>query len=412
MYGRMAQAFSPPVQDFPALAVPMNGRRLAFLDSAASAQKPRAVIRAMAEVMERGYANIHRGLYPISEALTARFEAARGAVARFLGAASENEIVFTRNATEAINLVAQSWGRANLAEGDEVVLSVMEHHANIVPWQLLRDQMGIEIKVIPMDDRGVLDLDAFAGLLTHRTKLVSVVHVSNALGTINPVAEIAAIARDFYPDMTLLCDGSQAVVHGPVDVAATGADFYVFSGHKLYGPTGIGVLWGREALLNAMPPYQGGGDMIEEVAFAHTTFKPAPARFEAGTPAIVEAIGLAAAVDYLEGLGMEAVARHEADLLAYGTQQLEQIPGLRLTGTAPDKAGVLAFTLDGLHHADVATLLGQCGVAVRAGHHCCMPLMARLGLTGTIRASLGVYSTRDDIDQLVESLYKAKEMLT
>jgi cysteine desulfurase / selenocysteine lyase len=281
-----------------------------------------------------------------------------------------------------------------------------------VPWQLLRDQIGIEIKVIPMDDRGVLDLDAFSGLLTHRTKLVSVVHVSNALGTINPVAEIAAIARDFYPDMTLLCDGSQAVVHGPVDVRATGADFYVFTGHKLYGPTGIGALWGRADVLETMPPWQGGGDMIEEVTFERTTYKPPPARFEAGTPAIVQAIGLAAAVDYLEGLGMEAVARHEADLLVYGTEKLATVPGLRMTGTAPDKAGVMAFTLDGLHHADVATILGQCGVAVRAGHHCCMPLMARLGLTGTIRASLGVYSTRDDIDQLVESLYKAKEMLT
>jgi cysteine desulfurase/selenocysteine lyase len=405
-------AFAPPVADFPALALPLHGRRVAFLDSAASAQKPQAVIDAMAQALAGPYANIHRGLYGWSEDLTARFEVARARVARFIGAANADEVVFTRGATEAINLVAQSWGRANLYEGDEVVLTIMEHHANIVPWQLLQAERDIVIKVVPMDDRGVLDLGAFEGCLTHRTKLVAVTHISNALGTVNPVAEIAAIAKDFYPDMRILVDGAQGVVHGVADVVTLGADWYVFSGHKLYGPTGIGVLWGRVEVLDAMPPWQGGGDMIEDVSFDGTTFKAPPARFEAGTPAIAEAIGLAAAMDYLDALGTDAIAQHERDLLLYAAQRLGQIEDLTLHGTAPGKAGIVSFTLDGLHHADVATLLAQCGVAVRAGHHCCMPLMRRLGVPGTIRASLGLYSTREDIDQLVQGLYKAKEMLT
>lgn len=397
--------------DFSILATQMHGKPLAFLDSGASAQKPRAVIEAMNRVYESRYSNIHRGLYEISQNLTEDFESVRAKVAAFIGAPSDKNIVFTRNATEAINLVAQSWGTAHLREGDEIILTEMEHHANIVPWQLLRERTGIVIKTIPFDGRGVLDIEEYESLLNHKTRLISLVHVSNALGTINPVNKIIRIARDFYPEIKVLIDGSQAVVHMPVDVQAMDADFYVFTGHKLYGPTGIGVLYGKAKTLEAMPPYQGGGDMIERVAFEETTYKEPPYRFEAGTPAIVEAIGLGAAIDYISNIGIEHIAAHESELLAYGTEKLLDIPGLTIHGTAPDKAGIMSFTVEGLHISDIGMILDQCGVAVRTGHHCCMPLMARLGLEGTVRASLGLYSNKNDIDQLVEGLKKAKDLL-
>ncbi|MGB0719850.1 MAG: aminotransferase class V-fold PLP-dependent enzyme [Bdellovibrionales bacterium] len=389
----------------------MNGKRLAFLDSAASAQKPKIVIDAMNNVLQIGYSNIHRGLYRISQDLTADFEAVRVKVAQFIGASSEKEIVFTRNATESINLVAQSWGRTHLKSGDEIILTEMEHHANIVPWQLLRDQIGIVIKTVPVNDNGTLDLDAFEKLLTPKTKFVSFVHVSNALGTMNEAKKIIHIARDFYRDIKILVDGSQAVVHDAINVTDLDADFYVFTGHKLYGPTGIGVLYGKYDILETMPPYQGGGDMIEHVTFDHTTFKEPPYRFEAGTPAIVEVIGLGAAIDYVQSIGLQAIKTHEQDLLTYATRTLGEIQGVRLYGTAPDKAGVISFTLDGAHISDVAMILDQCGVAVRTGHHCCMPLMQRFGIDGTIRASIGLYTDKTDIDQLIEAVRKAKDML-
>ncbi len=396
--------------DFPVLKTQMNGKRLAFLDSGASAQKPQCVIDAMNNVLEGGYSNIHRGLYTISQDLTAKFEETRAKIASFIGAKSEKSIVFTKNATESINLVAQSWGGTHLKAGDEVIISHMEHHANIVPWQLLRDQIGIELKIIPIDDRGVLDLEAFQELLSPRTKLVSVAHVSNALGTINPVNKIIEIAKSFNPELKVLIDGSQAVVHTKIDVEELGADFYAFTGHKLYGPTGIGVLYGKEEVLETMLPYQGGGDMIERVTFDKTTYKEPPFRFEAGTPPILEVIGLGVAVDYLVDIGMDNIKAHEAELLSYANAQLAGIKGLKIYGTAPEKAGIIGFTMEGAHPSDVGMILDQCGVAVRAGHHCCMPLMARLGVDATVRASFGLYTNKEDIDQLVAGLHKVQEL--
>ncbi len=399
-------------KDFSILQTQMNGKRLAFLDSAASAQKPACVLAAMNEVYESGYANIHRGLYGLSQNLTQAYEGVRSRVASFINAQSERNIVFTRNATEAINLVAQSWGRTFLSEGDEVILTEMEHHANIVPWQLLRDQIGIVIKTVPVDETGALDLVAFDQLFTHKTKLAAFTHVSNALGIINPVKQMVEMAKDFYPEMAVLVDGSQGIVHGSVDIQSIGADFYVFTGHKLYGPTGIGVLYGKAELLNDMPPYQGGGDMIETVSFDRTVYKNAPYRFEAGTPPIVEVIGLGAAVDYLVDIGMDNIAAHEAALLEYATAQLLEIDGLSLHGTAAEKVGIISFTMDGAHPSDIGMVLDQMGVAVRTGHHCCMPLMEAMGVDSTARASLGLYSNRDDIDQLIEGLHKVKSMFS
>ncbi len=396
--------------DFPALAGEMNGKPLVFLDSSASAQKPRAVIEAMDDVLQHRYANVHRGLYSLSQELTADFEAVRRKVARFIGAPSEKNIVFTRNATESVNLVAQSWGRQFLQEGDEIILSAMEHHANIVPWQLLSNEIGIKIKVIPVTERGELDLEAFQSLLSERTKLISLVHISNALGTINNINEISKLARDFNPDIKLLWDGTQAVVHSSVDVSAIDADFYVFTGHKLYGPTGTGVLYAKEELLEAMPPFLGGGDMIETVSFDVTTFKEHPYKFEAGTPAIVEVIGLGAAIDYLEDIGMDAIAAHEADLLAYAMEKISDINGLKLYGTAPDKIGIISFTMEGAHPSDIAMVLDQMGIAIRTGHHCCMPLMEAMGVDATARMSLGLYNNRADIDRFVEGVHKVQEM--
>lgn len=397
-------------KDFPALATQMNGKNVAFLDSGASAQKPNAVINTMNEVLENRYANIHRGLYAWSQDLTANYEAVRVQVADFIGAFSANEVVFTSNATEGINLVAQSYARTHLRPGDEVIISEMEHHANIVPWQILRDQIGIVIKVIPVLDNGELDLEGFAKLLCPQTKFMSLVHISNALGTINPVNEIIALAKDYDDRIKVLIDGSQSVVHSPVNMREMGADFFVFTGHKLYGPTGIGVLWGKGDVLAEMPPYKGGGDMIERVTFEKSTFKAPPFRFEAGTPPIVEVIGLGAAIEYVQNVGFEHIEAHEAELLAYGTAQLKGISGLKLYGEAPQKAGIMSFTIDGMHPSDIGMILDQMGICVRAGHHCTMPLMARFGVDATVRASLGLYNNKNDIDQLIEGLCKAKDL--
>ncbi|NCC21992.1 MAG: SufS family cysteine desulfurase [Alphaproteobacteria bacterium] len=398
-------------EDFPGLRATMHGKALTFLDSAASAQKPEVVLSAMDSVLREGYANIHRGLYEISQNLTADFEAVRGKVARFIGAPAAGEIVFTRNATEAINLVAQSWGKTYLCAGDEIVLTEMEHHANIVPWQILRDQIGLTIRVLPVDDDGELILDQLGDILGPRTRLVSFTYVSNALGTVNPVGEIVRRVKAYNPDIVTLVDASQGVVHRRIDVSALGTDFLVFTGHKLYGPTGIGVLYGRKMLLESMPPYQGGGDMIESVSFERTTFKSPPQRFEAGTPPIVEVIGLGAAIDYVWSLGLSDIESWESRLLAIGTNALESIEGLRLYGRARDKASILSFTIDGIHPGDLGMILDQCGVAVRVGHHCCMPLMRRLGLDATCRASLALYSNEDDINNLVTGLHKAIRLL-
>lgn len=395
-------------RDFPIFDEPVNGKKLVFLDTAASAQKPRAMIDAMAQMMAQDYANIHRGVYALSQRATEAFEGARSKVARFIGARAVEEIVFTRNATEAINLVAATWGAENLHEGDEVVLTELEHHANIVPWQLLQRKNGFTIKVAPINDDGSLDLNRFAGLLSENTKLVSVSHMSNALGTILPVAEIVRLAKGV--GARVLLDGCQAVTHLPVDVASLGCDFYVFSGHKLYGPTGIGVLWGRQEFLNSMPPYQGGGDMIERVSWEGTTFKPAPQRFEAGTPAIVEAVGLGAAIDYVSALGMDAIAAHEHELLVYARAKIGALPFVKLVGTAQEAAGVLAFTMEAAHPHDVATILDKKGIAVRAGHHCAQPLMQRLGVAATTRASFGIYSTREDVDALEAGLHTVQSL--
>jgi cysteine desulfurase/selenocysteine lyase len=402
---------NPWRKDFPALQQTVHGKPLVFLDSGASAQKPQAVLDAMNKAYTESYANIHRGLYDFSQRKTAEYEEARVKIAKFIGAPSHDNIVFTRNTTEGINLVAQSWGRTFLTAGDEIILTEMEHHANLVPWHMLRDQIGIVIKYIPVTNRGELDEDAILSLLSPRTKLISCTQVSNVLGTVNNINKIKTILRVFNPDIKLLVDGSQAVVHQSVNMVDLDADFYVFTGHKLYGPTGIGVLYGKTDLLNAMPPYQGGGDMIETVTLAGTTYAKAPSRFEAGTPAIAEVIGLGAAVDYVLSIGMENIQAWEQNLLAYATEKLSAINGLKIMGTSPHKAGIITFTMEGCPPADVAMILDQCGVAVRTGHHCCQPLMARFGVEGTIRASLGLYNHKNDIDQLVDGLLKAKRML-
>ena len=408
----MNPLISPWRKDFPIFTTRMHGKPLVFLDSGASAQKPQAVIDAMGGVMGGGYANIHRGLYELSQNLTTAFEEVRGKVARFIGAGSADEIIFTRNSTEGINLVAQSWGRTHLRAGDEIILSAMEHHANIVPWQLLSDQVGCVIKVIPITQDGRLDLPAFEKLLSKKTKMIGVVHISNALGTVNPVEAIIQTARAYHPDIKILVDGSQSAVHQAIDVRSMDADFFVFTGHKLYGPTGVGVLYGKYDVLESMPPYQGGGDMIERVRFSGTTYKEPPARFEAGTPAIVEVIGLGAAIDYVSGIGMEAIAAHERKLLACATAEIREVPGLKLYGPedVSHKAGILSFTMDGAHPSDLGMVLDQCGVAVRTGHHCCMPLMEVLGVDATARASFGLYTNGSDIEALIAGLNKVRSL--
>lgn len=397
--------------DFPILAGKMSGKPVAYLDTGASAQKPQAVIDAMKDVMESHYANIHRGLYEFSQTTTTEYEAVRAKVAGFIGAGSENEVIFTRNTTEAINLVAHSWGRKVLERGDDVIITEMEHHANIVPWQLVCGMTGAKLKVVPVNDDGTLNIAAFEHMVTEKTKIVSFVHISNSLGTINPAKKIVEICKAKNPNVTVLIDGSQSAVHGPVNVQDLGCDFFAFTGHKLYGPTGVGVLWAKAEILDQMPPYQGGGDMIEQVTFAKTTFKEAPAKFEAGTPAIVEVIGLGAAIDYVQGIGMGVIAAHEKSLFEYAMKELATIPGLTYYGTGPDKAGIISFRADWGHPSDIGMILDQCGVAVRTGHHCCQPLMQRFGVEATVRASLGLYSNKDDIDALVAGLNKARSLL-
>ncbi|MFU2488779.1 cysteine desulfurase [Thauera sp. WH-1] len=394
--------------DFPILSRPVNGRRLAYLDNGATTQKPDAVIEAERRFYRESNANIHRGVHWLSQHATELYDAARASVQRFLNAPSADEIVFTRGTTEAINLVAQSWGRPRLTAGDEILITHMEHHSNIVPWQLLCEQTGAVLKVAAVDDKGELDLATFNALLGERTRLVAITHVSNALGTITPVAELTAKAH--AAGAIVLIDGAQAVAHTKVDVQAIGCDFYAFSGHKLYAPTGIGALYGRARLLQHMPPWQGGGDMIRTVAFERTTFAPPPQRFEAGTPNIAGAIGLAAAIDYVGRVGLERIAAHEHALLLRATAALGDIPGLRIVGTARHKAGIVSFLVDGIHPHDLGTILDSEGVAIRAGHHCAMPLMARLGIPGTARASFAMYNDFADIDALVAAIRKAQDM--
>jgi len=395
-------------EEFPILGIDARGCRLAYLDNAATTQKPREVLDAIAAYYEAGNANVHRGVHLLSERATAAFEGARDDVQAFFGAASRHEIVFTRNATEGINLVAQSWGGRNLAAGDEVLISAMEHHSNIVPWQLACERTGAVLKVVPIDDCGALDMEAFGRLLGPRTKLVAITQLSNALGTVTPMAEIIRAAH--AAGAVVLVDGAQAAYHLPVNVPALGADFYVATGHKLYGPTGIGVLYGREALLEAMPPYQGGGDMIASVTFEKSTWNVLPYKFEAGTPHIEGAVGLGAATRFIRRVGFEFIQAHEADLLAYATAAIAAVPGVRLVGTAPVKASIVSFVVDGVHPHDVGTVVDRHGVAIRTGHHCAQPVMARFGVPATARASLAMYNTRDDIDQLVTALHDVRRV--
>ncbi|MGB5586861.1 MAG: cysteine desulfurase [Gammaproteobacteria bacterium] len=396
--------------DFPILHQMVNGKPLAYLDNAASSQRPRQVTDAVTHYDQHDHANIHRGVHTLSQRATDAFEGARKRIAAFINAASEREIIFTRGTTEAINLVAQSYARPRLGPGDQILITWMEHHSNIVPWQMVCEQTGAELIVAPIDDRGQLRMDEFERLLGPRTRLVAAVHVSNALGTINPVEDIVKLAHS--RNVPVLLDGAQALPHGRVDVRALGCDFYAFSGHKMYGPTGIGALYGREQLLEEMPPWQGGGDMIRMVRFDRTEYNDLPWKFEAGTPNISGAVGLGAAVDYLESVGMDAIAAREAELLEYATQSLLQVPGLRLIGTAEHKASLVSFVLDGVHPHDIGTIVDHDGIAVRTGHHCAMPVMEFFGIPATARASFALYNTEDEIDRLAESLSRAREVFT
>ena len=395
--------------DFPVLARAVHGMPLAYLDGAASAQKPRQVIDAVTAAYEEEYANVHRGAYYLSEMATANYEAARKKARTFINARDLAEIVFTKGATEAINLIAATYGRAFLKAGDEVVLTQLEHHSNIVPWQLLRDAIGCVIRVVPVAEDGSVSIDDVAKVVGSKTKLVAVAHVSNVLGTVLPIHEIVQLAHEV--GAKVLLDGCQGIVHQHVDVQALDCDFYVFSGHKLYGPTGIGVLWARAELLDAMPPYQGGGDMIDTVTFEKTTWAELPAKFEAGTPPIVQAIGMGAAIDYLNALDRPGMEAHEDELLRYAMMHLEQVPGVKLIGTAPGKTAIQSFVLDGTHPHDLATVLDRSGVAVRAGHHCAQPLMEALNVPATARASFGLYNTTEDVDALTAALRRAREVL-
>ena len=395
--------------DFPILGREVYHRPLVYLDNAATTQKPRCVVEAMTAQYYETNANVHRGVHFLSQRATDLHEGARETVRRFINARSTAEIVFTRGTTESLNLVASSFGEGFLKAGDEVILSTMEHHSNIVPWQLLRERKGIVLKVIPMDDRGVLDLDAYRALFTDRTRMVSCCHVSNVLGTINPVAEMARIAHD--AGAYFLVDGAQSVPHFPVDVQALNCDFLVFSGHKIYGPTGIGVLYGKEALLDKMPPYQGGGEMIARVTFERTTYERLPFKFEAGTPDYVGTHGLAAALDYVSAIGMERIAAHEDDLTRHCMERLSrEIEGIRLFGEAPAKTSVVAFNVGHLHPMDLGTLLDRLGIAIRTGHHCAQPLMARCGVEGMARVSFALYNTEGEIDRFMEALQRVVRM--
>jgi cysteine desulfurase/selenocysteine lyase len=396
-------------EDFPILSRQVRGRPLVYLDNGASAQRPRAVIDAEVDYYEHHHANVHRGVHTLSQEATDLFEGAREKLRRFLNARSGKEIVFVRGTTEAINLVAQAWGRPRLEAGDEIVITWLEHHANIVPWQQVCEQTGALLRVVPIDRRGVVDFDAYLAMLGPRTRMVAIAHVSNALGTVLPVERFIAAAR--ARGITTLVDGAQAVPHQRVDVQALDCDFYAFSGHKLYGPTGIGVLYGREAQLQAMPPWQGGGDMILTVSFQGTTYNALPYKFEAGTPNIAGAIALGVAVDYVQSIGLDRIAQHEADLLAYATERLGAVEGLTIIGTAPDKASLVSFVVDGVHPHDLGTILDAEGVAIRTGHHCAMPVMDFFDVPATARASFAFYNTRAEIDALVTALGHAREML-
>ena len=395
-------------KDFPILGRSVRGRPLTYLDNAATSQKPLAVIKALERYYSEQNANVHRGVHLLSEEATTAYEAARASVAKFLGLQDTRGCVFERGATEGINLVAECWGRANLQAGDEILLTHLEHHANIVPWQVIAERTGAKVVVTPVTPRGEIDLVAFKGLLSARTKLVAFAHVSNALGTVNPAAEMTRLAK--AAGALVLIDGCQSAAHFKVDVPALGCDFYAFSGHKTFGPTGIGVLWGRPELLDAMPPYQFGGDMIRKVDFAGTTFREAPERYEAGTPDIAGAIGLGVALEYFMPIQAAAHA-HEQSLLAAATERLKAIKGLTIVGEAPEKVAVISFNIEGGHPHDIGTLLDADGIAIRTGHHCCMPLMKHYGLSGTARASFAFYNTLEEVDRLAVSLEKARKML-
>jgi cysteine desulfurase/selenocysteine lyase len=395
-------------RDFPILERKVHGKRLVYLDNAATSQKPQAVIDALTQYYTSQNSNIHRGVHALSELATGIYEAARVKIQHFINAADPSEIIFVRGTTEGINLVAQTYGRAHIGNGDEIVISALEHHSNIVPWQILCEQQGARLRVAPVNDRGELLLDEFEKLLTPKTKLVGIAHVSNALGTIIPLKRVIELAHQ--RNIPVLVDGAQAAPHLRIDAQALDCDFYVFSGHKVYGPTGIGVLYGKRQLLEAMPPYQGGGDMISSVTFEKTLYNKLPYKFEAGTPDVSGAIGLGAAIDYVNSIGLERIAAHEHDLLVYATQALSAIPGLRLIGTAREKAAVISFVLENVHAHDVGTILDQEGIAVRTGHHCAQPLMQRFGVDATARASFALYNTREEVDALVKGIKKVREV--
>ena len=394
--------------DFPILNQEVHGKPLIFLDNGASAQKPRQVIDAMRDVYEAEYANVHRGAYYLSEKATERYEGARDIVQRFLNARNRQEIVFSKNVTEAINLVAYSYARRVLEPGDEIIITDMEHHSNIVPWQLMRDERDLVLKFVSCTDDGEFRIEDLAKLITPKTRLISLTHVSNVLGTVVPIKEVAKLAHD--NGAKLMVDGAQAVMHMPVDVQDLDCDFYAFTGHKIYGPSGIGVLYGKEELLETMPPFLAGGDMISTVSMGKSTWAALPAKFEAGTPPIAQAIGLGVALEYVSSIGLEGIAAHEIDLLTHATQQLSSIDGLRIIGTAPGKTSVISFTMDCAHPHDISTIIDRAGVSVRAGHHCAQPLMERMGVPATTRASFGMYNTRDEVDTLVAALDSVREL--
>ncbi|NOK21468.1 cysteine desulfurase [Corallococcus carmarthensis] len=394
--------------DFPILRQEVRGRPLVYLDSAATGQKPQAVLDALTRYYTHDNANVHRGVHILSERATQAFEDARETVRRFIHAKDVREVIFVRGTTEAINLVAATYGRKHVGPGDEVLISAMEHHSNIVPWQMVCDAAGAKLRVIPVDERGELRMDTVDALLTEKTRLLAITHVSNALGSVNPIKEL--VAKAHARNIPVLVDGAQSVTHFQVDVQDLDCDFYAFSGHKLFGPTGIGVLYGKLSMLESLPPYQGGGDMILSVTMEKTVYNRVPHRFEAGTPDMAGAVGLAAAIRYLEAVGMENVSQHDQWLLAYATQALESVPGLKLVGTAPRKTGVLSFTMEDVHPHDVGTILDQEGICIRTGHHCAQPLMQRFGVAATARASLALYNTTEDVDALVKGLHKVKEV--
>jgi cysteine desulfurase/selenocysteine lyase len=395
-------------EEFPILRQRVHGKPLVYLDNAATTQKPRAVLDALQRYYVEENANVHRGVHSLSGRATDAYDAARETVRRFVNAADAREIVFVRGTTEGINLVAETWGRASVRAGDEIVLTEMEHHSNIVPWQILCEARGARLRVVPITDAGELRLDEYERLLTDKTRLVALAHVSNVLGTVNPIADVVRMAK--ARGIAVLVDGAQAVAHMPVDVQALGCDFYTFSGHKMFGPTGVGILYGRRALLEAMPVYQAGGGMIGRVSWERTTYADLPYKYEAGTPNIAGVVGLAAAVDYVTRLGLDRIAAYEHELCAYAMRALDAVPGLRLTGTARERGAVLSFVLGDVHPHDVGTILDRDGIAIRAGHHCCQPLMTRLGVPATARASLALYNTREEIDALAASLQRAREV--